>query len=79
MASINRRGNYGMFVRYCNDAGTLLGCDRPSERDLNNHVIPEAANQWRKIGVELLDDDSVKQLDIIESDCKNVCYNQANL
>ena len=68
-----------MLVRYYNDAGTLLGCDRPSERDLNNHVIPEVANHWRKVGVELLDNDSVKELDIIERDCLNVCYNQANL
>ena len=53
----------------------LLGCNRPSERDLNNHVIPEVADRWRKIGVELLDDDSVKELDIIENDRSNVCYN----
>ena len=68
-----------MLVRYYNDAGTVLGCDRPSEKDLNNHVIPEVANQWRKIGVELLDNDSVKELDIIGSDCSHVSYNQANL
>ena len=50
----------------------LLGCDRPSERDLNNHVIPEVADKWREIGVELLDADSTKVLDIIESDHQNV-------
>ena len=68
-----------MLVRNYNNAGTLLGCDRPSERDLNNHVILDVANHWRKIGVELLDSDSVKELDIIERDCSNVSYNQVNL
>ena len=62
-----------MFAVYYNDPGMLVGCDRPSERDLNNHVIPEVAVQWRKIGVELLDSDSVKELIIIESDRSNVC------
>jgi len=44
---------------------TAIGCDRPSERDLQRHVIPEVAVQWRKIGVELLDG-STKVLDNIE-------------
>ena len=50
-----------------------LGCDRPKERDLQNHVIPEAAGKWRAIGVELLDDISVQELNSIEIDCQNVC------
>ena len=65
-----------MFVLHHDDTGTVLGCDRPSERDLNNHVVPEVADQWRKIGVELLDGELVKNLDIIERDHSNVCYNQ---
>ena len=52
----------------------LLGCDRPSERDLNNHIVREVADQWRNIGVELLDGESVNELDIIESDHPNVRY-----
>ena len=51
----------------------LVGCDRPAERDLNNHVIPEIADKWRDIGVELLDANSTKVLDIIERDHQNVC------
>ena len=54
-------------------SNTLLGCDRPLERDLNNHVIPEVADKWREIGVELLDTDSTKELDIINSNHQNVC------
>ena len=54
------------------NAIVLVDCDRPSERDLNNHVIPEVADKWKEIGIELLDSDSTKVLDIIEHDHQNV-------
>ena len=44
----------------------LTGCDRPSKRELNNHVILKVAGKWRNIGEELLDADSVEVLEIIE-------------
>ena len=44
----------------------MTGCNRPSERELYNHVISKVTGKWRNIGVELLDDDSVEVLDIIE-------------
>ena len=31
-----------------------LGYDRPSLRDLHNHVIPAVASKWRDLGVQLL-------------------------
>ena len=45
---------------------TIVGCERPLERDLYNYVIPEVAVNWRKIGVELLNPSVAKVLDIIE-------------
>ena len=54
-----------------------LGSDRPTEKDLQNHVIPGVGNKWRAIGVELLDDISVEELNSIEIDCQNVCLTHA--
>ena len=50
-----------------------LGRDRPTERDLHSLVTVEVADKWRTIGYELLHDISTHELNIIESDCQNVC------
>ena len=43
-----------------------LGDDRPSLKDLHNHVVQGVASKWRDLGVQLLDPDSENMLVIIE-------------
>ena len=46
-----------------------IGNDRPSTKDLHNHVVQGAAGKWRDFGVQLLDTStSDRILDIIEKD-----------
>ena len=42
--------------------------DRPALKDLHNHVVPHIADKWEDLGVQLLDDSQVDQLDIITAD-----------
>ena len=46
----------------------LTGSDRPSLRDLENHVVMNVANKWRSLGVQLLRPDQENLLDIIAAD-----------
>ena len=54
-----------------------LGRDRPSLRDLSNHVIPDVANKWKYLGIQLLDPEHQRELDTIEvnhsQDVKECC------
>jgi len=42
--------------------------DRPALKDLHDHVVPHIADKWDDLGVQLLDDSQVDQLDIIAAD-----------
>ena len=44
------------------------GNDRPSLRDLCDHVVMKVADRWRDLGVHLLRSDQERMLDIIEAD-----------
>ena len=46
----------------------MIGDDRPSLKDLYDHVVGEVAPQWKDLGVQLLRPDQQKQLGIIELD-----------
>ena len=48
----------------------LLEHDRPSQRDLNLHVVPTVTIKWKAVGESLLDPKLVenKALEIIEKD-----------
>ena len=45
---------------------------RPSMRDLNKHVIPLVATRWYDLGLELLETQHERKLEIIEEDNKEV-------
>ena len=42
-----------------------IGSDRPSLRDLCNHVVNKVAHRWRVLGIELLRSDLENELNII--------------
>ena len=44
------------------------GSDRPALRDLHHHMVRQAAHKWSDLGVELLDDDQIRMLDMIAAD-----------
>ena len=44
------------------------GSDRPSLKDLDDHVVTNVASKWRDLGVQLLRPDQETILDIIEKD-----------
>ena len=46
----------------------MIGDDRPSLKDLYDHVVREVAHKWKDLGVQLLRNDQQKELDIIEKD-----------
>ena len=56
--------------------------DQPSQKDLHNYVVKEAARKWRVLGLELLPYEQHQVLNKIESDypndavncCKHVLY-----
>ena len=51
-----------------NDYATNVACigsDRPSPRDLYNHVVNKVAHKWRDLGMELLRSDLENELNII--------------
>ena len=45
-----------------------IGSDRPSLKDLYDHVINNVADKWEDLGVQLLRPDQEKTLDIIAAD-----------
>ena len=45
-----------------------VGSDRPSLRELYNHVVINAADKWRDLGVQLLRPGQERMLDIIATD-----------
>ena len=45
-----------------------IGSDRPSIRDLYNHVVNQVAHRWRDLGMELLRSDLENELNIIAED-----------
>lgn len=50
---------------------------RPTEKELNHHLIMEVAPRWREIGIELLDNHQVSHLDIIAAnnhDVRKSCH-----
>ena len=51
-------GDYTMNV-------ACIGSDRPSLRELHNHVVINVADKWRDLGVQLLRPGQEKILDII--------------
>ena len=52
---------------------TGRGCDRPSLKQLNDHVIQAVAVKWRELGFQLLNNVSAQNiLDIIEANHKQV-------
>ena len=44
-----------------------IGSDRPSLKDLHDHVVMQVADKWRDLGVQLLQSDQQKMLDFIET------------
>ena len=46
----------------------MLGNDRPSLKDLHNHVVQRVAERWRDVGVQLLNTTTESMLGIIEKD-----------
>ena len=50
----------------------LTRCGRPSMRDLNNHVIPLVAIRWYDLGLELLETQHERDLEIIEENNNEV-------
>ena len=53
----------------CNECIAFTGRDRPSLKDLYDHVVMNVASKWRDLGVQLLRPDQETILDIIEKDC----------
>ena len=47
---------------------TFIGNDRPSLKDLHDHVVMEVADRWKDLGVQLLRSDQEGILNIIEAD-----------
>ena len=45
-----------------------VGSDRPSLKNLNDHVVNNVAHKWRDLGEQLLQPDQETMLDIIEAD-----------
>ena len=45
-----------------------IGSDRPSLRDLYNHVVNQVAHKWRDLGIQLLRSDQENVLNIIALD-----------
>ena len=50
----------------------LTRCGRPSMRDLNNLVIPLVATRWYDLGLELLETQHERELEIIEENNNEV-------
>ena len=46
--------------------------NRPSLKQLNDHVVQAVAIKWRDVGIQLFHDSAKSILDIIEADHKDV-------
>lgn len=49
-------------------SNVYTGSDRPSLKDLYDHVVPKVADKWEDLGVQLLRPDQEKMLDVIAAD-----------
>ena len=49
----------------------LTRYSRPSMRDLNKHVIPLVATKWYDLGLELLETQDERELEIIDTNYRN--------
>ena len=49
-------------------SSVYTGNDRPSLKDLYDHVVPNVADKWEDLGVQLLRPDQEKMLDVIAAD-----------
>ena len=49
----------------------IIGGTRPTMKDINRHVIPSVATSWYSLGLELLDPEHEKSLEIIEEGNKH--------
>ena len=56
---------YAYFLYHC------VGSDRPSLKDLYDHVVNNFAAIWKDLGVQLLPPDQEKMLDIIAANHPN--------
>ena len=45
-----------------------IGSDRPSLKDLHDHVVNNVADKWRDLGLQLVRPDQERMLDIIAAD-----------
>ena len=46
----------------CNEYIVCIGSDRPTLKQLHNHVVMPAAYKWRDLGVQLLENDQIVML-----------------
>lgn len=56
------------FSQYCILLCYLVADDRPSVKDLHNHVVGRVASKWRDLGIQLLNPTNESIFDIIEED-----------
>ena len=56
------------FINVMSACCLCIGDDRPTSRDLHDHVVNNVANKWRDLGVQLLRPDQENMLDIITAD-----------
>ena len=47
---------------------TYVGSDRPNISELHNYVRVEVSPRWNDLGVQLLDAEQAKKLDVIKAD-----------
>ena len=55
----------------------MVGSERPSLKDLHDHVVSQVAHKWKDLGVQLLKSDQQNELSIIAADypgnCRECC------
>ena len=56
------------YVRICIITDSALGSDQPKISELYDYVIVDIAPQWYNLGVQLLEPDQTKKLNVIQSD-----------
>ena len=61
-------GVYMSHLSTCYLLSFLLGCDRPSHKDLLDYVVPHAAAKWYDLGLQLMDPRYENKLAIIKED-----------
>ena len=75
MEKINGSGELNVLY-FCQTLYARTGCDRPTMKDLKDHVVPLVATEWYDLGIQLLHQNELKSIALNTRNNPNMCCEQ---